>query len=115
MSNYIITFYTVAGLFQCCLFFQPMLVIGGAGDRLSVVSQPAQPGRSGAQSAGVCSHQHSVDTSDDREATGTVTAGGYIFVMRSQMRTKITTQKDRKRKEDMYSCDRYDQICNNNV
>lgn len=58
------------------MFFQPMLVIGGAVSSLSVVSQPVQPGGSSTQSAGVCSYQHRVNAAETRAATVTVTAGG---------------------------------------
>lgn len=58
------------------LFFQPVLVIRGAGSGLFVVSQPVQPGGSSTQSAGVCSHQHRVNTTEARGAYCTVTSGG---------------------------------------
>lgn len=55
-------------------FFQPVLVLGGTGSSVSVVSQPVQPGRGRAQSPGVGSHQHRVNATEARAARGPVNA-----------------------------------------
>lgn len=56
--------------------FQSALVIGRGGSGLFVVSQSVQSGGSSTQSAGLCSHQLRVNTTEARGAICTISSGG---------------------------------------